>query len=121
LRIYESIIIFHPEATEETRGEVHDKVRGIVERFEGEIQAVDDLGKRKLAYPVKKNKYGQMSRVQLTAKPQVVSELETVYRHAEVVIKHMTSVLTERLLQQRAADAAAPPAPDAQENGRRRR
>jgi small subunit ribosomal protein S6 len=121
LRTYESIVVFHPESTDDARREIQDKVRGTVEKSGGEIQTVDDLGKRKLAYPVQKHRYGQMVRVQLAGDPRVVKELDLVFRHAEPVIKYMTILLTEQLLKQRAADLLAPPVVDSAENGRRRR
>jgi small subunit ribosomal protein S6 len=123
LRTYESIIIFHPEATEEARQEIQDKVRGAIERVGGQVQTVDDWGKRKLAYPVRKHRYGQMARFQLEAEPKVVSEMDQIFRHAESVIKYMTTVMPDRLLKQKAAEAApmSPVALDSAENGRRKR
>jgi small subunit ribosomal protein S6 len=121
LRIYESIIVFHPEATDEARREVQDKAKAVVERSGGEVQAVDDWGKRKLAYVVRKQRYGLMTRLQMNAPPTVVNELDQVYRHAESIIKYMTAGVTAALLKQKAADALAPPVVDSAENGRRRR
>jgi small subunit ribosomal protein S6 len=122
LRTYELITVFHPEATDDARREVQDKVRAAVEKFGGEIQGVDDWGKRKLAYPVRKHRYGQMVRVQMQAEPRVVHDLDQVLRHAEPVIRYMASVLTEKMLKQKAApEAQAPAALDTAENGRRRR
>jgi small subunit ribosomal protein S6 len=123
LRTYESIVIFHPESTEEARREIQDKVKGAVERLGGQVQTVDEWGKRKLAYPVKKHRYGQMARVQLEAAPKVVAELDQIFRHAEPVIKYMTTVMSERFLTQKPAETStlSPAALDAAENGRRKR
>lgn len=121
LRIYESIIVFHPEATEESRREVQEKAKAAVERCGGEIQATDDWGKRKLAYAVHKQRYGQMTRIQLQAEPKVVAELDQVFRHAESIIKYMTAGVPAKLIKQKAQDLLAPPVQDSAENGRRRR
>jgi small subunit ribosomal protein S6 len=121
LRTYESIIIFHPEASEESRREVQDKVRGAIERGGGEVQAMDDWGKRKLAYAVHKNRYGQMVRFQLQGQSSIVGELDLVFRHAEQVIKYMTVLLTEKFLKRKAADALLPVALETPDNGRRGR
>ena len=55
---YESVIIINPSADE-------DKVKSLIDRFsdlinkQGKVTKVDTLGKKKLAYEVKKNKEGR--------------------------------------------------------------
>jgi small subunit ribosomal protein S6 len=123
LRTYESIVVFHPEAAEEARKEVLDKVRGVIERLTGQVQTVDDWGKRKLAYPVRKHRYGQMVRLQLEADPKVVAEMDQIYRHAEPVIKYMTVHLTPALLNLKPAESSnsSAAAQETAEDGRRKR
>lgn len=123
MRTYESIVVFHPEASEDARKDVQDKIRAIVGRLGGQVQTVDDWGKRKLAYPVRKQRYGQVARVQMESAPTVVAELDQVFRHAEPVIKYMTTVMPDRLLKQKAAEdpALSPAALDSAEDGRRKR
>ena len=122
MRTYESIVIFHPESAEEARKEVQDKLRGVVEKLGGEVQTVDDWGRRKLAYPVRKHRYGQMTRVQLHADPKVVHELDLVFRHSESVIKYMTALMSERLLNQKpVVESTSSDDHGDGENGRRKR
>jgi len=122
VRTYESIVVFHPEATDEARREVQDKIQSVVEKFGGEIQSKDDWGKRKLAYAVKKHRYGVMNRIQLKADPKVVSDLDLVFRHAESVLRYATAVISERQLkQQKSAEVPAPAPLDATDNARRKK
>ena len=48
------------------------------------------MGKRKLAYEVKKNKDGYYVVFYFTAKPELISELERNYRITDEVIKFIT-------------------------------
>ena len=83
---YESVIIINPSADE-------DKVKALIDKFsdlinkQGKVEKVDTLGKRKLAYEVKKNKEGIYVVFYFEAEPTLISELERNYRITDEVIK----------------------------------
>ena len=83
---YESVIIINPSADE-------DKVKSLIDRFsdlinkQGKVEKVDTLGKRKLAYEVKKNKEGIYVVFYFDAEPTLIAELERNYRITDEVIK----------------------------------
>ncbi len=83
---YESVIIINPSADE-------DKVKSLIDRFsdlinkQGKVEKVDTLGKRKLAYEVKKNKEGIYVVFYFEAEPTLIAELERNYRITDEVIK----------------------------------
>ena len=83
---YESVIIINPSADE-------DKVKSLIDRFsdlintQGKVTKVDDMGKRKLAYEVKKNKEGIYVVFYFEAEPSLIAELERNYRITDEVIK----------------------------------
>ena len=83
---YESVIIINPSADE-------DKVKSLVDRFsdlinkQGKVEKVDNLGKKKLAYEVKKNKEGIYVVFYFEAEPSLIAELERDYRITDEVIK----------------------------------
>ena len=54
MRKYETIFILDPDLEEEQALSVIEKVKGIITQTNGEILKVEDWGKRKLAYEVKK-------------------------------------------------------------------
>jgi ribosomal protein S6 len=64
-----------------------------------------------------------MTRIQLHADPKVVHELDQVFRHAESVIKYMTALMSERLLNQKPVEESTSSSDDHGDgdNGRRRR
>ena len=83
---YESVIIINPSADE-------DKVKALIDKFsdlinkQGKVEKVDTLGKRKLAYEVKKNKEGIYVVIYFEAEPTLIAELERNYRITDEVIK----------------------------------
>ena len=58
MRKYETIFILDPDLEEEQAQSVIEKVKGIITQTNGEILKVEDWGKRKLAYEVKKKPKG---------------------------------------------------------------
>ena len=54
---------------------------------DGKVESVEEMGKRKLAYEVKKNKEGYYVIINFEAKPELITELERNYRITDEVIK----------------------------------
>ncbi len=83
---YESVVIINPNV-EETA------LKALIERFEtlintdGKVEKVNELGKKKLAYEVKKNKEGYYVVYDFEANPGLIAELERNYRITDDVIK----------------------------------
>ena len=83
---YESIIIINPNVKEE-------KMKALIERFttlinsDGKVEKVDELGKKKLAYEIGKNKEGNYVVFDFTANPGLIAELERNYRITDEIIK----------------------------------
>lgn len=83
---YESVVIINPNATEET-------IKSLVERFsalinsDGKVEKVDELGNKKLAYEIGKNKEGYYVVYDFEANPSLITELERNYRITDEVIK----------------------------------
>ena len=53
----------------------------------GTVSSVEELGKRRLAYEIKKLNEGYYVVVKFEAKPELITELERVYRITDEVIK----------------------------------
>ena len=86
---YESVIIINPNVDE-------DGIKKLVKKFtdlinnDGKLEKADELGMKKLAYEVKKNKEGYYVVFYFEAKPELITELERNYRITDEVIKFMT-------------------------------
>ena len=62
---------------------------------DGKVEKVDELGKKKLAYEIQKNKEGYYVVFNFEANPDLISELERNYRITDEVIKFMTIKVEE--------------------------
>ena len=86
---YESVVIINPSVTEDAMKEVIKKYTDIINN-EGKVESVDEMGKKRLAYEIKKNKEGYYVVFHFEAKPELIAELERNYRITDEVIKFMT-------------------------------
>ena len=92
LREYETIYILRPDTQNDKVAEVNTRVRGIIESMGGVVLNVDNWGKRKLAYEIKKELKGIYLFWNYLAAPTVVAEFERNMRMLDSVIRYMTIV-----------------------------
>jgi len=95
LRTYETIYILRPDTQNDKVAEVNQRVKGIIESMGGIVLAVDNWGKRKLAYEIKKELKGIYLYWEYLATSGVVFEFERNMRMLDPVIRYMT-IATER-------------------------
>ena len=86
---YESVVIINPNVEEETIKSLIDRFSTLINN-DGKLEKVDELGKKKLAYEIDKNKEGFYVVFEFDANPSLIAELERNYRIADEVIKFIT-------------------------------
>lgn len=91
---YESVVIINPNVDEEGIKSLVQKFTALI-NSDGKLEKADELGKRKLAYEVKKNKEGYYVVFYFEANTSLISELERNYRITDEVIKFMTVKVEE--------------------------
>ena len=91
---YESVVIINPNVDEEGVKELVKKFTDLI-NTDGKVEKVDELGKKKLAYEVQKNKEGYYLVFYFEANPNLISELERNYRITDEVIKFMSVKVEE--------------------------
>ncbi len=96
MRKYESIFILDPDLEEGVAQTAIEKIKGIITQGNGEILKVEDWGKRKLAYEVKKKSKGHYLLIHFSGTPALLSELERNYRVMDAVIKFQSVRLDEK-------------------------
>lgn len=89
MRNYELMYIIRPDVDPETVQTVTQKFQDIIRNGGGEIRKHEILGKRRLAYEIRKFREGTYVVVQFSAEPPVVAELERVLRITDEVIRHL--------------------------------
>ena len=86
---YESVIIINPSVDEEGIKAVIAKYTDIINN-EGKVESVNEIGKKRLAYEIMKNKEGYYTVFNFEAKPELIAELERNYRIDDSVMKFIT-------------------------------
>lgn len=83
---YESVIIINPNLEGES-------IKALIEKFSnlinnnGKVNSVEEIGKKRLAYEIRKNKEGYYVVFKFESKPEAIAELERIYRITDEVIK----------------------------------
>ena len=83
---YESVIIINPSVEEQGIKSLIAKFTDLI-NSNGKLEKVEEVGKKKLAYEIKKNSEGYYVVFNFEAKPESIAELERVYRITDEVIK----------------------------------
>ncbi len=91
---YESVVIIDPSVEEEKVKELSQVFTDII-NHDGKVEKIEELGKKKLAYEVKKNKEGYYVVINFEANPNLIAELERNYRIIDEVIKFITVKVEE--------------------------
>jgi small subunit ribosomal protein S6 len=90
---YELMLIVNPNADEERQKEIVDRLRANVEKGKGTIAGIDEWGKKKLAYDIKKESEGVYTVITFTATPQTLAETERVLSITDEVLRFGTKRL----------------------------
>lgn len=89
MRAYELVFIAHPDLEETAFNELVTKIQGWVTEAGGSISKVDIWGKRRLAYPIRKQKEGQYALIEMQMPPTFCKELEHNLRFTEPVMRYL--------------------------------
>ncbi|MBI1824689.1 MAG: 30S ribosomal protein S6 [Nitrospirae bacterium] len=90
LNDYECLYITRPSLTEDEVTGVNEKVRSLVEKNGGSITKIENWGKKKLSYEVKKEKKGIYLLTHIKGPGNLVTELENHLKIQDSVIKFLT-------------------------------
>ena len=91
---YETVFLMKDDITEEQRNEVINEVQKYLNK-NAEIIQGEDLGKRKLAYDIRKYQYAYYYIIYFNGKASVIPELERNYRTNEDILKHIVVKLDD--------------------------
>ena len=83
---YESVVIVNPNLEEESIKNLEKRFSDLI-NTDGNVTSVEEMGKRKLAYEIKKQKEGFYFVIKFEAKPELIAELERNYRITDEVMK----------------------------------
>ena len=96
-REYETTYILRPDISNDGISTVNNKVRGVIEAGGGNLLKVENWGRRKLAYEVKKNLKGVYLFFNYLGPAGLVEEIERNLRLSDSVIRYYSVKIAENV------------------------
>ena len=93
MREYETIILVKPDIGDDPLNKLAQRVKGIIDAGQGKFIALDNWGKRKLAYDIEKYPKAVYLHAHYLGKSDLPHELERNLRISDDVIRYMSIVL----------------------------
>ncbi len=93
---YESMYILKPDMEEEKKDALVKRFSDIVTSNGGEIENIDEWGKKRLAYPIDYINDGYYVLMTFAAPPELPAELERIYKISDDVLRYMVVNLDKK-------------------------
>jgi small subunit ribosomal protein S6 len=94
---YEIGFIITPDANEEEVKKIVESVSGTIKKAKGVVANIDEWGRKKMAYPIKKNLEGYFVFIQAEVDGSVIADLERRLKQMEKVLRYITLRLDDKL------------------------
>ena len=99
-KMYESAVLINAALEENQIQSIISHIKELISSNDGEITDVEDWGRKRLAYMIKKSKIGYYIIFQFNAYPQIISTLEKFYKLDENILRYLNIRLTTNALEQ---------------------
>lgn len=99
-RTYETAVLLNAALEDEQIQSLISRIKELITSNGGEINEIEDWGRKRLAYMVNKNKIGYYAIFRFDALPDLVSKLERFYKLDESVLRYLTIKLSKGALEQ---------------------
>ena len=100
MRNYEIMFIVNPNVAEDEIDKINTQLESIVTAGGGTVAKTEKMGKRRLAYPVKKFRDGFYVLLTIVASGDIIKETERRLRVMDPVIKYLTVRMDEDIRRQ---------------------
>lgn len=95
---YEIIFLVHPDQSAQVPAMI-ERYADVIKNNGGNIDRLEDLGRRQLAYPINKVHKAHYVLMNVTSNFDAIAEIENLFRFNDAIIRHLTqkvnSVQTE--------------------------
>lgn len=89
MKKYEAMYVITPELEDEAMKGIVEKYSGIISANGGEIEKVDEWGRRRLAYPIDYKTEGYYVLMSFTSAPEFPKELDRILGITEGIMRSM--------------------------------
>ncbi len=108
MREYETVIITKPDLPDTRFNQTGEKIKTIIEKHDGRLFFARNMGRKSLAYPIKKCTKGVYTCFDYAAQGATVSDIERALRIDDGVLRFLTVVKNEEVdVEARAAEIVA--------------
>jgi small subunit ribosomal protein S6 len=104
---YETTFICSPEVSAEKVEDLVSKVKKVVETAGGTITLLQQLGRKRLAYPINKFREGNYVYIEMTGTGELIAGLEQLFKVNDQIIRYLTVKVEKKKV------VVAKPAPEA--------
>lgn len=96
---YELIYIIGSRVSDDDIPKITEEVKKFIEAGNGLIEKHEELGKKKLAYPIQKTRTGHYVLVDFSAPSDQINEIEHKIRTSQNIIRHLVVNMDQALIQ----------------------
>jgi len=89
MRKYELVLVVSPDLTSEKQKEQLEKIKKIITGLKGEIKKTEELGKKQLAYPIKKSQMGYYFLWEIQLPQDSLSQLNQKLKIEEGLLRYL--------------------------------
>lgn len=98
--VYESAVLINAALDDETIKSLIEKIKETITNNGGDLLEIEDWGRKRLAYQVKKSKIGYYAIFRFNSPPDIVPKLERNYQLDENILRYLTVALSKDALEQ---------------------
>src|SRR6267142_5651164 len=96
-RQYELVYILPPDTAEQQVTELHQQIEAVVARLNGQIEKMENWGRRKLAYEIGHNKEGVYVLEVINGTGELMKELDRRLKVIDQVVRHLVVRVDEEI------------------------
>ncbi len=93
MRKYELVCLIQPDLDEAAFNALVERVKGWIGESGGSVDKVDNWGKRRMAYAIRKQRDSSYLIFNVSLEPRATSALEQNLRYTETIMRHMLTLV----------------------------
>ena len=105
-RYYETVVVIDSLIGDDAIKTIVEKIKDVITQKQAKIVKLEEWGKKKLAYPIKKKTYGYYVSVEFEGPGDVNAALLEYYRITESILRHIITLVDSRLQKERLREKA---------------
>jgi len=93
MKSYESMFLIKPDLGKDDLDKVLNQIQELIVKHKGSVDKVNDLGKKKTAYPVKKFQEGFYYLINMTIEQEEISKLKRGFGLNESILRVLVTAI----------------------------